>query len=937
MGLMQSVLCVNTDYTKPIVTRVKNIHIVKKDRVRLLGIRCDIVYEIQLLELKPHHLDAKANVRPFNDTMNDDMRCWNVEHRTIFRTFKEMLDFFQSFEDNREVLDLAVVMKRLNFRKFSVVKDKITESCEYIDKALRLIASNPELYDSVNLKSFIANADCQIVPRVQKDFIETVTIPCGQSIDSFVKYWVSEVNDPKDLAKNIPWTKYLMLSMQDQLVEELASLMVICLLLLASPLIAGAIKRADSMFLIYGGFCYSCYNYGLRKGGKIAKGKANRMTIEDLPKKNCMPRSKERNDVLDLDIPGLRATFGASAKPIPSTRLCFYCCSEGREHPLEHFLRYPCCGNYICKACIKLGDCGECLTQLPVGNFYALQWIDANTNSTRLSWESDRRQHLISRLYIRGIHTFLDELILMPEYSYKKNDSSQILALLNPPNVQGGVEILENATKNNESIAMMLDLADAYCTIFNNDSFRPNLNKAEEWYIKALGKNESYSPMAFTHYGDFLMDNGRYDEAKSVYSVAAFGGHPRGEYEYAKFLLNETSTKEYDHENTEKALTVLCRSSKRGFHVPSYTLLVKTLVKTFETQYGTVYVTGKSPLPRILQILRLALRSEHFYGFSDHSIERRQWEKETLDLLKMYEESLTKCSKCGQKGTEENPLRFCEGCDKSVAYCSNICQRRDFRDGHKFDCCSPKYLFDFELLRLTLPWVSTRGSKRHENDPLPRLSSTTGRSLLQMVEDDTDEIYGEKDQDYDEAVLHNMMFRMRKNLETYLSKELNDFSYKNLHGKIVDFGKKYEANYSECKKFVEAMYNIKELGNTAVHYNDSSEEEKITKMKCENVVQWYRYEKEQFEKFKEQAKLFSNAQGEKNDVCNDYIGDGVFHSNDVTQESNEKNDADSTLVKKIPEGGDNLACNTDVTQTTISNNNNKKKKNRRNGQKKKRK
>jgi tetratricopeptide (TPR) repeat protein len=519
-----------------------------------------------------------------------------------------------------------------------------------------------------------------------------------------------------------------------------------------------------------------------------------------------------------------------------------------------------------------------------------------------------------------------------------------MLALMNPPNVQDGVKMLEDATENHESIPMMLDLADAYCTIFKNDSFRPDIEKAEEWYIKALGKYDSYSPFAFTRYGDFLMNYGRYDEAKPVYAVAAVGGHPRGEYEYANILLNETSTKnEFDHENTEKALKVLCGSSRKGFHAPSYTLLVKTLVDIFQKDHGTVYVTGKSPLPRILQILRLALKSEHFYGFPYYSIERRQWEKETSDLLELYEKSLTKCSNCGQKGSQENPLRFCEGCDGSVAYCSNICQRRDFRDGHKFDCCSPKHLFDFDSLRVTLPWVSTSGSKRHENDPLPRLRGRTGRSLLQMVEDDTDEIYGEEDQDYDETILHNMMFRMRKNLETYLSKELNDFSTnKNLHSKIIDFGKKYQNHYSECANLVKAMHFIRELGNNAVHYNDI-EEKKLTQKECEYVVQSYRDEKERYEKFKKQSKNSLNVQEEKKGICNDLTTaiyedstendnkiasvekDCVFaknpehsrvlNSTHVTQEPNQKKQTDSALVKKNPEDVGNLTCSNDVIQT----------------------
>ena len=117
-----------------------------------------------------------------------------------------------------------------------------------------------------------------------------------------------------------------------------------------------------------------------------------------------------------------------------------------------------------------------------------------------------------------------------------------------------------------------------------------------------------------------------------------------------------------------------------------------------------------------------------------------------------------------------HPLRTCGICGV-VAYCSNVCQKKDYRDGHKFDCCSSKSLVDFKSVRLTLPWVSKVGWKGGV-DELPTLCNTGGRSLVQMVEDETDELYGEEDQDYDQYSMNNLMFQMRKNLETYLQKEL---------------------------------------------------------------------------------------------------------------------------------------------------------------------
>ena len=50
---------------------------------------------------------------------------------------------------------------------------------------------------------------------------------------------------------------------------------------------------------------------------------------------------KKRNSNV---VPKLRINFDQDLKIMPTTRLCFYCCKEGKEHPIEHFVEYPCCG-----------------------------------------------------------------------------------------------------------------------------------------------------------------------------------------------------------------------------------------------------------------------------------------------------------------------------------------------------------------------------------------------------------------------------------------------------------------------------------------------------------------------------------------------------------------------------------------------------------------
>ena len=413
---------------------------------------------------------------------------------------------------------------------------------------------------------------------------------------------------------------------------------------------------------------------------------------------------------------------------------------------------------------------------------------------------------------------------MLPLYEEKKlAPPSTLLAFMNPPNVQEGVYHLEKAAEDN-IISAMLDLADAYCTHFTNDPFCKNKEKAEQWYVRALGKGNTIFPLAFTRYGDFLMLEQRTEEAKNMYKIAALHGHTRGQYEYAICLLEadvefDICEKAVDNvsrktslavdakrttnqENKTEAIQYLCKASEKGFYAPSYTMLSKTLIEIAETAYGTVYSVGYSPLPRVMQILDLAKGCP--YGTS------RSWEEERAMLLERYTSVRKKCSNCGQIGSTRHPLRLCGTCNV-VAYCSNVCQKRDYRDGHKFDCCPREDLFNFESVKSTFPWLCKAGWKRGGVE-LPSLETSNkgGRSLIQMVEDETDELYGEEDQDYDEYVLMNQMFRMRKNLETYLQKQSpqpaeRKLKHQSLQRQIEQFSETVLKDYPKHQDFVVAM------------------------------------------------------------------------------------------------------------------------------------
>eukprot|EP00567_Pseudictyota_dubia_P004865 CAMPEP_0197451846 /NCGR_PEP_ID=MMETSP1175-20131217/30310_1 /TAXON_ID=1003142 /ORGANISM="Triceratium dubium, Strain CCMP147" /LENGTH=727 /DNA_ID=CAMNT_0042984697 /DNA_START=273 /DNA_END=2456 /DNA_ORIENTATION=- len=552
---------------------------------------------------------------------------------------------------------------------------------------------------------------------------------------------------------------------------------------------------------------------------------------------------------------------------VPTHQTCYYCCEEGKEHPLEHFACYPCCGYKICLDCMRKPDnmkfCGECLTKcvnMEDRNEKALPWMQERIESPPVLGKKSMHMHLlVGRLFISGCHTFLDELMRQPIYD-RLPPSSEFLAIMNPTNVELGVKYLLVAAEDGIIMAM-LDLADTYNTDFRNDSFQKNKKKAEYWFRRALGKGNRVCPLAFTRYGQFLKWEGRFTEAKSMFRVAAEFGHARGQYEYALCLLegpiSGDEKKQGDNaeratctnEEMTEAIELLCKASKSGFYVPSYILLVKTIIDTAEKAYGKACVVGKSPLPRALQILSLINDGGH--GYSENV------QKEAVELIRRYSSKL-RCSNCGAKGSESNPLMPCSGCG-AIVYCSKICQKREFRDGHKYDCCPHDRLFDFHAIKLTLPWINNQGWKGGKAPPL--LQTEHRRSLMQMVEDDTDEIYGEEELDYDEYILATLMLRMRKNLETYLkrstrveSKGFNDAKggggdggedhAVNLKKRIDNFAKG-EGHHIVPQAFIGAMHKIREFGNAAAHR--SPEDPKLKQADCEEAVREYRQCKEEYE------------------------------------------------------------------------------------------
>ncbi|GFH52633.1 predicted protein [Chaetoceros tenuissimus] len=162
-------------------------------------------------------------------------------------------------------------MERLDFSQILGVKNQLAKSCEYIDNALRLITSDVDLCrDCTYVKLFLCMKlnHNKYVPRWKiGDTSNCLRIPCGQSVDSFIKLlWVLEVEDPKLIAKNIHWTNFVMLLMQKPMVESIVSI---------SPLLAVAIHKLNmraEMCVIFccGFFCGSYINGVTEKANAVS-------------------------------------------------------------------------------------------------------------------------------------------------------------------------------------------------------------------------------------------------------------------------------------------------------------------------------------------------------------------------------------------------------------------------------------------------------------------------------------------------------------------------------------------------------------------------------------------------------------------------------------------------------------------------------------------
>lgn len=575
---------------------------------------------------------------------------------------------------------------------------------------------------------------------------------------------------------------------------------------------------------------------------------------------------------------GGRLVLGKTTTIQPLTRKCFNCSpEEGNELPIEMFTRAPCCGHKMCYDCKRQerarGEemCGECWTPFPPGENRATIWIRNLMNSGDNFGQRAFRFYLLGRIYIHGQCSYVDEIECVPMYEPLSPDATNsLLSIMLSPDIEQGIGYLTIAAEL-EFVPAMLYLADVYSEYFSSSPGSHDKKKAEYWYTRALGKGSTIHPLAFTRYGLFLIREGRFKEARAIFQVAAEYGHARGQFEYAKCLLNGTERERLwlfhcitnivsndDHKQDIKmeAIQWLCKASQNGHYFPSYILLAKVIIEIAEkNNAGRADCVGRSPIPRAFQTLELAKSDRGV--FRRRSInDREKTLKEIEDIFDQYEFTSTQCANCGQPDTEVNPLFACHTC-RVVRYCSKLCQKKHYRDGHRIDCCSQRSLFRFDLIEKSLRYQANDISGNEvKGDAIGGEydgENNANKTLSRLVDDVTDEVYFGEDEDYDSERLAQLMLKMRRNLEKYIAQFVDVTHAANRKIPLTQRIKSLVNEKDVPTELVSAMEMIRQFGNEAAHQMETNSAQ-LDHDKCKEAVLAFLTHKKTFdEKMLEQS------------------------------------------------------------------------------------
>jgi Protein of unknown function (DUF1336). len=265
-----------------IVAKVKKFSVKKTDWIRLVGIKCEIVFEISLLLLGPDHVMQRSTKRVDNEHIGS---AWSIEQRTIYRTFQEVKNFVSLLvsesKGDTTLQRILLTMQELPFTNVISIKQNLMKSIECADEALRIITSDPQLCDAITVKQFLGLTTHPHVNDLNEHAIichktrsEIINVDVGQSIDDFVKQWLlsgeTSLKAPESLKV------YAMLLLRNPIVESILSVKLVYYAKCAikfwwtNPCCTIRI-RADALLTLFGGFFYFGYNMGSSLGDQHRK------------------------------------------------------------------------------------------------------------------------------------------------------------------------------------------------------------------------------------------------------------------------------------------------------------------------------------------------------------------------------------------------------------------------------------------------------------------------------------------------------------------------------------------------------------------------------------------------------------------------------------------------------------------------------------------
>jgi hypothetical protein len=410
-------------------------------------------------------------------------------------------------------------------------------------------------------------------------------------------------------------------------------------------------------------------------------------------------------------------------KICPSTKQCFDCADKGRELPIELFTQLPCCRCVtMCIHCFRkhcrlrkkeesskgLYFCGECMTTFPDGNARADVWLKSLVNQR--PHDNVHVRFLLGQMLNHDAYARVDEALDIPYYhSWRPPQSSMEQAIFQPHRITAVFHLMA-LLDHHDYLPAILALADIQAMHYLNKPI------AEHFYQQGVAQETSLFPIGATRYGLFLQSEGRKSEAMEIFKIAALGGHVVGQYEYAQCILQSFRTEarswsfrmlcgdEQICQSLKEAIQYLCKAAENGFYPKANVLLARTLIETAEAMdpKGRADSVGSSPLPRAWQLLRLAGENRDRSKIVPFLAGEEEILDEQIKQLRVpYQHLNTQCVNCGEAPTEFAPLITCLHC-RVVHYCSQLCRKEDFRNGHRFDCCTRDTLFRFDMIEKTL-------------------------------------------------------------------------------------------------------------------------------------------------------------------------------------------------------------------------------------------